>query len=86
MTDDLKSDDRAKKYADNRCLQLATKLGEGTDGSVWKTSNNYAIKAFHREKLYFRELECYQRSGVQICGILTTLQYQSSLDGLTTCE
>lgn len=36
-------------------------LGHGTDGSVWRTSNKTAVKAFYRAKNFQDELECYQR-------------------------
>ena len=42
-------------------LDLKTPLGHGTDGSVWRTSRDSAIKALNRKKLYDTELECYQR-------------------------
>ena len=42
-------------------LDLASPLGRGTDGSVWTSNNDSAVKALERQKNYRTELECYQR-------------------------
>ncbi len=54
---------RALEYArlSNISLDLKTPLGHGTDGSVWKTSRDSAVKSLNLKKLYDTELECYQR-------------------------
>jgi len=38
-----------------------TVLGHGTDGSVWETSANTALKSFYRKESYDDEIECYRR-------------------------
>jgi hypothetical protein len=36
-------------------------LGEGTDGAVWSTSRDTAVKAFHYERGYYNERDTYLR-------------------------
>ncbi len=36
-------------------------LGGGTDGDVWKTSRNTAVKVFQREHGYLNEKDSYLR-------------------------
>jgi hypothetical protein len=57
----LSAEERAKKYATQLGLELTDFLGDGTDGNVWKTARNTAIKAFNYKKNYDMELACYQR-------------------------
>jgi hypothetical protein len=52
---------RAKQYADAQGLLIVKELGAGTDGAVWKTSKNTAIKVFERPRIYNTELASYQR-------------------------
>ncbi len=42
-------------------IDLNRPLGQGTDGAVWKSDRDSAIKALERERNYRTELECYQR-------------------------
>jgi len=55
--------ENAKQYAklSDLLLDLETPLGRGTDGHVWKSNRNTAIKAFERERNYLQERRCYQR-------------------------
>lgn len=52
-----------REYARLHSLKFNVKgqLGEGTDGAVWATSNNSAIKVISREKTFDTELRCYLR-------------------------
>lgn len=54
-----------REYARRHLLRLNLKqqLGAGTDGDVWATSRNSAIKVFRRHGTYLTELRCYQRLG-----------------------
>ncbi|MCC6491993.1 MAG: hypothetical protein IT424_03120 [Pirellulales bacterium] len=54
---------RAVKYGELWVLELnlATPLGSGTDGAVWSSSANTAIKALYREKSYFNGRDAYVR-------------------------
>jgi len=36
-------------------------LGHGSDGAVWRTSRNAALKILEKQKNYDNELECYRR-------------------------
>jgi len=53
--------ENARKYAAENEIELIKSLGHGTDGHVWSTNLDTAVKAFERETNYARELECYQR-------------------------
>jgi len=63
MVDDSLLLDRARAYAHSRgiLLQEEPRLGHGSDGSVWKTSRNSAVKAVANQPNYANELECYRR-------------------------
>jgi hypothetical protein len=60
---DLSILERALEYArlSGITLDLKTPLGNGTDGTVWKTSRKTAVKSLGRQPNYERELTCYQR-------------------------
>jgi hypothetical protein len=60
---DPELDERVRQYAElhRREFKLKQPLGEGTDGRVWFTTSNSAIKVFHRLNNYRTELGCYQR-------------------------
>ena len=64
-------------------------LGHGTDGSVWRTTNGTAVKAFIYEKNYRDELECYLRLKknkiTDIIG-LAVPEYEDSQDDLMIVE
>ena len=47
-------------YADQAGIYLVTELGHGTDGSVFNSSRETAIKAFSRQRNFMHELQCYQ--------------------------
>src|SRR5262245_61102169 len=51
----------AFEYASNRGIVIDTVLGYGTDGGVWASSRNTAIKGFERLGYYEIEFTCYQR-------------------------
>ena len=53
---------RALKYVElsGNDVGLTSLLGEGTDGKVWKTNQDTAVKAFRREVGYYNE--------TRICG------------------
>src|SRR3954466_12109926 len=42
-------------------VKLKDFLGDGTDGEVWSTDRDTAIKAFERESGYYNERDSYQR-------------------------
>ena len=42
-------------------VDLNTKLGQGTDGAVWATDRDTAVKAFDRPATYATERNCYLR-------------------------
>jgi hypothetical protein len=55
--------DRARRYLsliDER-MKLQDFLGDGTDGAVWATSRDSAVKVFDHERGYFNERDTYQR-------------------------
>jgi hypothetical protein len=56
---------RAFGYVKSRQIQLdeKDKLGCGTDGTVWMTSRESALKLFEHPKGYGNELACYRRLG-----------------------
>ncbi|TWT37486.1 hypothetical protein KOR34_24380 [Posidoniimonas corsicana] len=62
MVDDSELFDRVRQYADARQLRVTQnkKLGYGTDGTVWVTSNS-AVKAVHRYENYYVERASYER-------------------------
>jgi hypothetical protein len=65
MMDRSALQDNAVKYAElcGMDLDLARPLGDGTDGVVWKSSADTAVKAFYREHGYFNERDAYLRLG-----------------------
>ena len=56
-------EERAKRYAKMAQIEveLTHPLGSGTDGAVWKSDRETAIKVFERHANYTIELECYKR-------------------------
>jgi hypothetical protein len=73
--DDLRFqlESQAIAYAKSRgtAIHFQNPLGFGTDGCVWKTNRNSAVKVFEREANYQRERDCYRRlksRGIQRCG------------------
>jgi hypothetical protein len=54
---------RALEYARlcDIALKLERPLGFGSDGSVWASNRDSAVKAFSRSRNYRSEVECYQR-------------------------
>jgi len=63
MIDDSLLLARASDYAHSRgiFLQEEPRIGHGSDGSVWKTSRNSAVKVLELQQNYTNELECYRR-------------------------
>lgn len=53
-------EERASYYAARAGIRLVSELGHGTDGSVFKSDRETAIKAFGRLRNYEHELQCYQ--------------------------
>jgi hypothetical protein len=53
----------AAQYAATRGIKvfLGRPLGDGTDGNVYPTNRNSALKALELEKTYLSERNCYQR-------------------------
>lgn len=65
------------------------KLGSGTDGSVWRTSANTAIKVFGAERNFSDELECYRRfetRGITLVNQLAVPQLEGSDERLIIIE
>lgn len=52
---------RAQEYATTANIILVEELGFGTDGAVWKSNRNTAVKALEREIGYFNERDTYLR-------------------------
>lgn len=48
-------------YAAANTITLIRRLGGGTDGEVWESNRQTAVKALHRLQNYTAELECYHR-------------------------
>jgi hypothetical protein len=61
--DQLDQYNRALKYAElsTTGMKLMQPLGSGTDGAVWRSSNDTAIKSFERMVGYFNERDSYLR-------------------------
>lgn len=53
----------AKRYAEHNGITIESKekLGFGTDGTVWDSSRNSAVKALYLERTFQRELDAYKR-------------------------
>lgn len=83
------ANDRVQAYAKQTGLELTNFLGDGTDGTVWKSQTNSAIKAFEYEKNYRMELACYQRlsaMGVSNIGDLSVPRLLGFDEGLLVIE
>ena len=52
-----------KAYLAARGQTAGLLLGEGKDGSAWKTSRNHAVKLHGVAEIYRRERDCYFRLG-----------------------
>ncbi|HTU25434.1 MAG TPA: hypothetical protein VMF30_08560 [Pirellulales bacterium] len=61
MRIDPGSEDRASRYANANGMDIKEYLGGGTDGDVWKTSKNTAVKVFKYERGFWNERDCYAR-------------------------
>src|SRR5947208_9075576 len=51
----------AQEYARLRDIEVAGRLGQGKDGSVWHTSRLSALKIHEQEESYRHELAAYMR-------------------------
>jgi hypothetical protein len=66
-------------------LRLTKELGSGTDGYVWATTSQTAVKSCLREENFLREIQCYQRlrdlriSKIDECDIPSLVRYDGSL-------
>jgi hypothetical protein len=60
---------RAELYAKSKSILIISQpvLGHGSDGTVWRTSRNTALKILIHEKNFQSELECYRR--LQLAGV-----------------
>lgn len=52
---------KAKLYALGHSIRLQERLGDGSDGIVWKSDRKTAVKVFQYQKNYRMEISCYQR-------------------------
>ena len=54
---------RRQCYAESHSIAIdpEDRLGFGTDGAVWRTNRDTAVKVFEREENYCRERDSYQR-------------------------
>jgi hypothetical protein len=54
---------RANRYGRKAQIEIRfdVPLGSGTDGAVWKSNRETAVKVFERQANYTIELECYKR-------------------------
>src|SRR5437867_10760870 len=52
---------RLEQYCQRRNLLAVDLLGQGKDGSVWKTDALSAVKIHVQEELYTREVQAYIR-------------------------
>jgi hypothetical protein len=52
---------KANQYAEMAGIQIVSRLGYGTDGTVFETDRETAVKVVERERNYLHELQCYQR-------------------------
>jgi hypothetical protein len=61
--DDLPSKRRALIYCERNNIEVdfTKPLGEGTDGIVFRSNRNSAVKILHARKNYTTEADCYQR-------------------------
>jgi hypothetical protein len=58
---DLDLNARADLYRRAQGVDFTDRLGGGTDGEVWKSNRQTAVKVFRSPKNYHMELACYQR-------------------------
>lgn len=63
FADSLILEAKALAYARQNSIRLNRKklIGYGSDGTVWKSSRNTAVKALRHTEGYTKELECYKR-------------------------
>jgi hypothetical protein len=52
---------KANQYAKQAGIEIVSQLGYGTDGTVFETDRESAVKVVERERNYLHELQCYQR-------------------------
>jgi hypothetical protein len=55
------ADNSIQSYAEIENLDLVECIGQGIDGTVWRSSRQSAIKASYRRDTFERERNCYQR-------------------------
>jgi hypothetical protein len=60
---DPKVQQRGEEYARlwGITLDLKSRLGSGTDGAVWRSDRDTAVKVLSRQHNYTQELTCYRR-------------------------
>ncbi len=64
--------DRILKYSEQSGLTilLDQRIGHGSDGQIWRSSQESAIKVFHRSPNYEIEKACYQRLQTRAISII----------------
>jgi hypothetical protein len=79
----------AREYARRNAIELVGRLGGGTDGDVWQSGRQSAVKALGRQRNYTIERACYERFAednvTQIHGF-TVPRLIGFDDALTTIE
>ena len=55
------AEDAIQAYADHEGMGLIECIGQGIDGTVWKSTRQSAIKASYRRETFERERDCYRR-------------------------
>lgn len=81
----------AEIYAKSKGLVLIRQpmLGHGSDGAVWRTSRDTALKVLHKEENFTNELECYRRfkaAGVRSIGRFAVPFLEGSDESLRVIE
>ncbi len=62
MNDDSELERRVDLYAQRNNVAITKPpLGGGTDGTVWATSRQTAVKVIRKPEVFANELECYKR-------------------------
>jgi len=52
---------KAQEYCNSRNTRVTQEMGHGTQGVIFRTAHNTAIKAHSREAAFCREVEIYQQ-------------------------
>jgi hypothetical protein len=81
----------AEQYAHARQIKILKqgRLGHGSDGAVWPTDRESAVKALYEQHVYRKELECYRRlkkAGISRLGGFDIPVLEGSDDSLLVIE